>query len=275
MLYIPNGGRWRAQHNWGSVATATPGASVTTGGTAATKGTPVEIFSSTNFDTCLVAIGISEYAAAATASRLMVDLLIGAATESVLINNLVGSHGGATYGGLQYYFPLYIPAGSRVAVQAAGDRTTTACRVQVALYGGLISSPWQVGSGVETYGVGTVPAGTAVTPGNAADGAWVQMTSSSLRNHFAWHAALQHPTDTSWGSARIYQWELGVGGAGSEVLIQEGGMFAWDSNEAQHGPTLRWPIMADIPAASAMSTRWSGSGTLETGDYQTVLYGVY
>src|SRR3990167_4779725 len=170
MLWVPQKGILRVQHNTGAVGTATPGTSVTTGASSATKGTPAEIFAATSFDAYWLTVIASDYGAAAASSSGCLDILTGEATEEVLIPNLLmggcGRMGSAiVVSPKRWDFPLYIPAGSRLAARAAGLRLSTAMRVWLFLYGGNGSPPFRVGSKVVTYGVTTVPHGVAITPG--------------------------------------------------------------------------------------------------------------
>jgi hypothetical protein len=277
MLWVPQKGVLRVEHNVGSVGTDTPGTSVTTGGAASTKGTPVEVFASTSFDTCYIAIMASNYGASVAASAGCLDILVGAATEEVLIPNLLMGYSGAWGGSFtqnpkQWEFPLYIPAGSRIAVQTAGERVTTASRVQIYLYGGMISPAWRVGSHVTTYGIGTVPNGTSITPGaSGGEGAWAQITASTTEDHFALVPSFQPSADTTT-STRTYAVDIGIGAA-TEEMIQEGYIYGVDGNEKMCGPMPCIPCYQDIPSGSRLVMRASNSGTND-GAYNGALHAV-
>src|SRR3990167_3452343 len=203
MLWVPQKGILRVQHNLGAVGADPFGTSVTTGASASIKGTPAEIFASTSFDAYWVTIIASAYGASGAASEGAMDILIGAATEEVLIPNLLFGYcctfgGPAPEGWKQWMFPLYIPAGARIAVRAAGARTSTAFQVCMFLHGGSGSPPFRVGSKVTTYGMGTVPNGTSITPGTSgAEGAWAQIVASTTEDHFAFMPSFQIATDTT------------------------------------------------------------------------------
>lgn len=277
MLHIPQKGRWLTQHNLGTVGASSVGTSATTGAAAATKGTAVELIASTNFDACWVEIAFEGYGGNTQASRGMADILIGAATESVLIANLMFSHAGVFHntdgiGPRKYSFPLFVPAGSRIAVQGAGERTATAFRTMIKLHGGLISPPFRVGGKVTTYGVGTVPAGTALTPGaSGAEGAWAEMVASSSYDHFYLQPGFQIATDTGWAE-RDYFVDMGIGAATEEELVQS--CIYWvNASEKMTGPWFNDMAFVDAPAASRLTMRASCSGTLES-NYQGTIYGV-
>jgi len=278
MLWVPQKGNLRVEHNAGTVGSLTAGSSVTTGGTAATKGTPVQLFASTSFDTYWITINAYAYANAATDSQGAMDILSGAATEEVLIPNLLMGFCGTQAlslgrGFKTWSFPLYIPAGTRIACQAAGQRVTTAVIVQVYLYGGDALPPFRVGRKVTTYGMGTVPFGTTVVPGaSGAEGAWTQITASTTEPHFAFFPSFQAGTDTTLNTL-AYALDLGVGAA-TELEIAQTYQFPVNSDEVMLGPIPAMPAFIDVPSATRLAMRVSCSGALDVGNYNGVIHAV-
>lgn len=277
MLVIPQKGRWLTQHNLGTVGTTTPGTAVTTHATVtSTKGTPVELFASTNFDVCFVEILASGYAVSAGESRGCLDILIGAATESILIADLLmggcGVFTAANGGPKVWGFPLFIPAGSRIAAQVAGIRLATAVQVSMRLYGGLISPPFRVGGKVTTYGIGTVPDGTAITPGaSGAEGAWTQISASSSRDHFCLVPSMQLGNDSNTNQ-RALMLDIGVGAATEEEVAQSY-LYVTGSDESMSGPFGYYlPQFVDVPSGTRLVMRVSNSGLVDTT--QVALHGV-
>src|SRR5262245_10721750 len=113
MLWVPKKGILRVESNVGSAGTLEPGTVVTTSGSANTKGTPAELSASTAFDAYWVKIQAWGYAAGGVASQGSMDILVGAATEEVLIADLLMGYcgGGGTSAGngpKMWDFPLYI-----------------------------------------------------------------------------------------------------------------------------------------------------------------------
>lgn len=202
------------------------------------------------------------------------DLLLGAATEEVIISDMLmgfcGDMGAAGRGGKTWEFPLYIPAGSRLAAQAAGIRTSTAMRVAIWLYGGDGYPPWRPGGKVTTYGMGTVPNGTAITPGaSGAEGSWTQITASTSEDHFAFVPSFQISNDLST-NARVYMVDLGLGAA-TEEEIMEGYVFSGDTAESMTGPLNGMPCFQDVPSGTRLVMRASNSGTNDAG-YNGVIH---
>jgi len=286
VLWVPQKGVLRFEQTIGTIGTANIGASCTTGAAAATKGTAVQLIASTGFDAYLIEIVASGYGLAATTARGCLDILVGAATEEVLIANLLmgfcGNMGGAANPGpKRWAFPLYIPAGTRIAAQVAGDRTTTAMRVAVRLYGGNGYPPFRVGQRVITYGIGTVPAATAVTPGaSGAEGSWTQITASTTEDHFAIALSAQPTTGDTTLTASAFSWDIGVGAATEEVIAgggQETGLIMnLDGNELVGGPYDALPfVMADIPSGQRLAVRGSRSSAADTvATWDLALHGV-
>lgn len=271
---LPHDGDTDVISNLGNVGTNTPGTSVTTGGTSATKGTAVELISaaSNTRDSWGIWIGAAAYAASATASDGALDILIGGATDDVLIANLLmGGASDASGNGIkQWFFPIWVPSGVRIAAQVAGLRTTTAMRVMCKLYGGI--PPYsRIGSKVTTYGMGTVPNGTAITFGaSGAQGSYAQITASTSEDHFMLLPSLQVTNDTTQTGRNLH---VGIGlGASTEELYGE-----WDydtsANETCNGPYDLTPIFRDIPSGTRLALRGSNSGVNDAG-YDAVIHAV-
>jgi hypothetical protein len=260
MLWVPRKGKLLYESSTES-AGAVPGAAVTTdAASSSTKGTIVEQIAATAFDAFLLHVTVMGGSAAASNNSLAVDILIGAATEELLIENLLG--GGAPGRGLkQWLFPLHIPAGSRLSARVAGARLAASMQIQLFLYGGLLSPPFRVAQKVTTYGMGTVPNGTSITPGaTGAAGSWAEITSGTSEDHFAVVPSFQAGNDTTQNN-RWIRVEMGIGAAAAEEIISDGYWFATDSSEEMHGPLNPMPCMCDIPSGTRLAMRASNEGT--------------
>lgn len=279
-LWVPQHGVVRVQHNLTGIGTVAPGTAVTTGGSSSTKGSAVQLIASTSFDAFEIIIMVSNYAASAITSKACLDIMVGAATEEVIIPDLLAGHAGMTtaavnQGPKHWKFPLYIPAGSRISARAAGSRTGTDMRVCVFIRGGNVSPPFRVGSKVVTYGIGTVPAGTPVTHGNASEGAWTQVTASTSEYHWACLPSFQGPTDTTLTPLRTFELDIGIGAATEELLggYEQGYMYRVDTLESIGGPYNYYePVFADIPASSRLTARLSADGGADAAAYEVALH---
>jgi hypothetical protein len=276
MLWVPQKGTVRVEHNTATVGSANIGTAVTTGGSSSTKGTPAELIASTAFDAYWITILASGYGTTGTACQGAMDILVGAATEEVLIANLLmghcGSIAGAGNGPKRWDFPLYIPSGTRIAAQSAGARTSTDVRVAVFLHGGNGYPPFRVGTKVTTYGMGTVPNGTSITPGaSGGEGSWTQITASTSEDHFAFVPSFQVSGDTGV-QLRNYALDIGIDAATEEEIAQSY-WFSTDSLEFMGGPHNSFPCFRDVPASTRMVMRVSNSGTNDNA-YDAVIHAV-
>ena len=285
MIWTPQKGAILYEHNFGNVGATTLGTSVTTGASASTKTSPAtQLIAATAFDSYLMIITAAAYGAAATTARGCLDIMVGAATEEVLIANLLmgfcGDIAVTNSGPKVWQFPLYVPAGTRIAAAVAGDRTSTAMRIGIQLYGGAGYPPWRVGQRVVTYGIGTVPAATSVTPGaSAAEGTWTQIVASSTEDHFAIVPSAQGPTgDTTLTASGVWM-DIGIGAATEEVVAGSGReqsyVFSLNGGEIIAGPFNPMPCYADIPSGTRLAARLSRSSAADTvANWEVALHGV-
>lgn len=260
----------RFEGNLPAAGTGNVGALVTAHASDPTaKGTIVELVAATvrtNFE-LLVSVSAVAVNAAATAS--LVDILVGGSgAEQVLIANLMagaaGSYVGQDRGPKVWRFNLRIEKGVRLSARIASERAANTGRVAVRLsdHGG--KPRWRCGTVVDTVGIGTVPAGTAVTPGaSGAAGAWAQMSASLAKNYISCLPSAQVAgADTSVAN-RMYMLDVGIGAAAAEAVVGSR-IYTTDQVEAMSGPLGDdGPIFQSLPSGSRLAVRMSGSGTVD------------
>ena len=263
--------RLRTQSNAAAIATLTPGTAVTTGATSSTKGSPTQIFASTDFDVWGVTLVFSDHGFGATASDACFDLLIGA-NDDVLIPDILCGYSPLSQqlGSQRYWFPLFIPAGVKVSGRAAGLRTSTTMRVQAFLEGGTISPPWRVGSRCTTYGITTVPDGTTVVAGNGSEGAWTQITASTTDTHFYLVPSFQATNSTGIGGRAIAV-DYGVGGSGAEIQL---GSAGYSTSNVEQMSTLGDLGGEDVNVATGSRLVMRASASAVPDSYNGALHGV-
>lgn len=203
------------------------------------------------------------------------DILIGGATDDVLISSLICGYAiddtDSSGGGWNYFFPIHIPAGVRLAARLASVRTSFSCHMVVNLYSGGIP-PFKCGRKVTTYGTKINNArGQAVTPSQSAAAASVtEMTAATAEDHFAFMPGFQVATDTTI-SERGYSVGIGVGAATEERI------GSWHSRtgarEDMCGNYPPFPCFNDVPAGSRLSLLVSNSG-LNDAAYDGLIYAV-
>lgn len=272
MLAIPQFGDVKVVSNSGIVGTASPGTAVPEGASANTYGTVTEIISAANnvFDSFGISVTILDTAASAVASQCSVDILIGGATDDVLISSLLcGWVYAAT--SVSYFFPVHVPGGVRIAARLSTPRTSiTNPQVTVDLFGGS-APPWRVGHKVVTYGTKIDNSrGQAVTPTASGGTASVtEMTASSSMDHFYFYPGFQMATGTTL-TLKTYNIGIGVGASTEERI----GTWWWRGDTGEK--STMWPQMGawrNVAAGTRLSLLVSNSGTNDTA-YDGHIYAV-
>jgi hypothetical protein len=133
-------------------------------------------------------------------------------------------------GGVFYYFPLYIRAGSTVAFRAMSN-SATALRVSVYFYG-LPARPdaVRVGSYVDAFGVNvTNRIGTAITAGTTSEGTFTQLGSATTKPYWWWQMGF-NINNTNMNAATTHA-DIASGTATNRRLLIENQI--WQSTTAE------------------------------------------
>ncbi|MBK9427316.1 MAG: hypothetical protein IPN63_07990 [Gammaproteobacteria bacterium] len=273
MLWTPQKGRMTVVSNVGIVGTATPGTGVPSNATTLLDGAVTELISAANNmqDSWGISLYITSTGASATAAEACMDILIGGATDDVLIPALICGYGVMGKAWWNYFFPLHIPQGKRIAATHANVRVNITSQVICHLYGGS-PPPFRVGRKVTTYGTQVNNArGQAVVPTASGGTASVtQMIASTTEDHFAFLPGFQPETDTNM-VARNYNIGIGVGAATEDRI----GTWEFTSTSLEEfgGPAPNMPAFVDIPAGSRLTMLASNSGTNDSA-YGGLIYAV-
>lgn len=261
--------------NGNAIGTATGlfvlgGTKLTPNATAHIKGSWTQLTSSSPIDADIIEI-TAQLGSVSGENTNAFDIGIGGAGSEIAVfpNLIANSPGQFTNNINRYLLPCSIPAGTRIAGR---------CQSHVASGGGtyvsfrLFSSSWQAADavmGVDAIGFNTATTtGVAVTAGNATMGSWTQMVASSAVDY----AGLIFCGDnTAARAAACYLIDIGVGGAGSEVVLIPG--ISWGNNYSRMCPLQAF--MTPIPAGTRIAIRAddndSGSGIA----LNATLYGIY
>lgn len=273
MLWTPKTGAVRIITNGAIVGDATPGTGVPSNATTLLDGAVTELISaaSNTQDSWGIELFITATGASATASEAKLDILIGGATDDVLIPDICCGYA-VTPHARCYFFPLHVPGGLRLAARLNSVRTSITSQVLVNLYGGGIP-PFRVGRKVTTYGTPINGArGQAITPATSGGAATVtQMTASSDEDHFAFIPSFQPAADTTLTPVGVLNIGVGVG-ASTEQRI---GTFRFgkDTAEVVTGPFPYIPCFAEVPAGSRLTILASNSGSND-GAYDGLLHAI-
>jgi hypothetical protein len=282
-LLVPN----KSQFNYvtGNVLTTAPtgafGTSVVPG-TSNAYSAYVEILSDANVTRDCYGIMIClNNASTSTASRniivtIGIDTAGGTSYVDLIPHLLAASAAGFTtqsHAGHWYYFPIYIPAGSAIAAKAAVNNAGAgSLRVACWLFGAPSSKETLIyGHGVEAIGVTTASSsGTAVTPGNATEGSWTSLGTTS-KPCFAWQQGFGIANGTM--TALVYNGDISYGNGTNQIMIDQDRVIGTTGAEAVSAQ-LRPAQICNVPVGGAIYGRLSCSSAPDTG-ISMAAYGVY
>jgi hypothetical protein len=276
-LGLPGFGFSLYESNLTTPSSASPGTTITTHTVANTKPSAfTQIIAATGFEAQLIAISVNGTGITNSASRVLMDIAIGAASsETIIIPDLAVGNLPATTnpGGDTWWFPLLVPAGSRLSARAQGNAVSDGFDIKVHLYGGPTNADWWAGSVVTAYGIDTATSGgVAVTAGaSAAEGSWTEIVAATSMRHKALAWAFQCGGDTNIAQQSCFV-DIGVGAATEEAIV-ENLMYATSSTELR-GPTFPFnTLWLDIASGTRLAARASmSSATADSLDVS--LYGI-
>lgn len=201
---------------YGVSTSTSAGTLVTASASANTKGSYVELASSTDFNAQGIFVCFNKKQ---VSDRYWVDIAVGAAgSETVIISNIVLRDENADGVHLKMYFPISIPAGSRLSARCQGDVGSVSMYVSVIICSGGVSNQ-PVYSGVESIGLKHDTDGTYfLTSSLSANtkSAWQEMTSSTSHPI----RAIDIIFSNYWSASDAYHlFDIGIGAAGSEQVL--------------------------------------------------------
>lgn len=209
MLYIPNHGQSGLENTYTGTSSAEYGATCTADATTAhTLGAYAQLTAATARDAYGVTVSISAIGtAASTNTRSLVNIAIGAAaSEVVIIPNLIcgqaGSWNSASIGPVMYYFPIFIPAGTRLAANFQSLALSDTASVNVWLHTNPVAGRFY-GQRVTAYGANTATSsGTSHTHGNNSYATTTQLTASTTNPIKYLQVGVDLLTDTTGSTKR-------------------------------------------------------------------------
>lgn len=270
MLHVPVG-----SNQFGLTQPSTTARPATAQGTSVTpavgsKGNWAQLIASTTADLYGVLVCINSNSGSNSSRNTVVDIGIGpSGSEVVLVPDLIGGNAG-TYvlGAMWYYFPIFVPAGSRVAARAQGTVTTA---IRVYMQGvGRPSNPAQIrkASFVDAIGV-SGPNGVSVTGGSTNEGAWTLIGTTTDRVWW-WQFGIQVASSDTSHIAGVQHVDIAVGnGTLFDVIIQDA-QFITSTAEASSNPPLSAGVEYPVDAGVDVYARVWSSGTPDP--YQIAVY---
>jgi hypothetical protein len=187
--------------NWGADPSTTPGTSVVPGASDA-EGSWTQVLGALGQDVTGFYLLVTGGGTASNIKSHLLDVGVdpaGGSSYTAILSNLVCGASSVLAGGtglsgmgLSFYFPLRIRAGSTVAVRIQGSNATAGTvRVAIRAWGQPdLPHLWPVGQYTETIGTITGSQGVSFTPGNAADGSWASL-GSTTRELWWWQIGYQ------------------------------------------------------------------------------------
>ena len=252
-----------------SLATSLP-ATVTAGGVAHTKGPWTELVASTDTPMAEIVLLVQQATSlSGTGLRgTLADVGIGAAgAEVVVVSNL---DIGRTSALQDYRLPLFVPAGSRIAVRTQSFTASLVLNMQLAAstaptFAMFFGGSWiyaGTGATATTWGTSTansLPQTLTLPAAINTWGAWTQFEASTAATLRYLLLLPSGPNVAGWSTAPSVLLDVGIGALGAEQSILDGGAlaFSWNTTEA----VARSPLLigADIPAGSRLSVRYQAS----------------
>lgn len=240
----------------------------------------VEILGNTAYDCYGISIFIHSGAYSGEARDILVTLGFDHAgamtyTDNTIANLIATNCGTPLFGGVNYYFPLFIPAGTAIAAKAStANATVRTVYVGVELFGRPTHPELvRAGSYVDTFGaVEAASDGTTITAGTTSDGAWTEVTAgNTTRPYWYWQAG--------WGAADLsltavmYSMDVAYGGAGTEEVVLSGAMHLSSGTVEQVSqPQLLPPYCTnEVGFGGRIYVRSQCNGTADS-DLSTVVY---
>ena len=204
-----------------------------------TKGAYATLISAANFanDAYGILIHINSGATSAAARDMLIDIgtdPAGGTTFGVVIPDLLGSAAGTAIvgGGIWYYFPLFIKAGSTLGARASVNNATVGTvRVNAIVYGRPRRPEYvKAGQKVTAYGItaGT-SSGTAVTSGTTSDGTWTALATAIAERNWWWQVGVGVNNGTI--TAVNYTADLAAGDATNKDMLIEDHTYYGDTAE--------------------------------------------
>lgn len=243
-----------------------------TAGVAPAFSTYATLVAAANITTDIFGIELifNNAALAATTRNLLVNIGIdtaGGTAFTTRIPALLAGHAGVFTigGGISYYFPLYIPSGSSIGIQAAGT-TAFAFNTAVRLFGRpRYVDSIRAGSYVINYGTTAATAtGSAITIGTTAEGAYTQVGVATTRNHWYWQMGHTF-VDTNVAASGI-AFDLAVGSSTTvnKQIFQDQYFFYDGSERIWNLPLSQFSYYGNSTVGDLVFIRGQSSGVAET-----------
>jgi hypothetical protein len=258
----------QAQDELGETVTFSSVSSVTPT-TANTFTAYSQVFSSTPFDSYGFLVEMTSHNLAARQTIYSsLEIATGASgSEVLLIENMNPGNvrqGIRAEAAFSNYFPVFIPAGTRIAARGAMSLINSSqITYRITLYRAT-NYPFNewVGNTITPYGSDRTNLNSSVTltPGGTPDvwGSWTQITSSTTRRHKAFIVQLYPPALSNPAEYLGTNIQLAIGASGSEHIISHVQRHTQNPETGWNHflrPIKQTVIYRDVPAGTRLSAR--------------------
>lgn len=139
-----------------------------------------------------------------------IDYAGGTSFDVLIPDWIVGGAESGFFGGHRAWFPIHIPAGATIGARVAHSHSSAVNTRVVVVPASMPPYPWATYAGAyaHTFGVSGAD-GTAVTPGNATWGSWVQIGSETERSYRWWVLGHQGNSSTMTTVAKVFEVAMG------------------------------------------------------------------
>jgi hypothetical protein len=205
-----------------------------------------------------------------SATDYLADIAFGAAgSENVVIESLYTTGPSSSSRSKQYFFPLFVPAGTRVSARCQNATISTTLAMAV----GWFEQTWLGAPSCQrivTYGaVRSTSSGTPLAaPGANAWGAWTVLTAATLADH-SWIMPIYGDQDLGTRTAQSHAYQTAIGATGSERILHPPIMFHASSTALQGTFYPHWWMR--IPHGQQLQMRYAAVAATNLG-LDTVIY---
>lgn len=251
--------------NLAATPTTNLGGTSMTAGAANVKGAWAQLFATAPFDVFGMTINWCNNSASAAVRNWLFDIGVGGAgVEVPIISNMMGTWTTTVLsaGTVPWYFPLRIPAGTRISARAQCSTAAATALCTIFLHGGANYQPFAF-SAAEGIGVDTSTSkGTPITAGNTgAESAYTSIGGTTSREYRGILPMIGTDTVTTMTNLG-YHLEYGYGSA---TLGERA--FGANNTEYVLGMMPLQPDFMAIPSGTQLQMRAECSGTGEALQY--------
>jgi hypothetical protein len=281
MLLVPKSPEftWRLQTSAGQPLD-TFGVSVTPGNNAMGSWTQLIAGASVTEDVYALAIMVGNNFIASTLRDGLLDVGIDEAggssyTVKIPFLTICGAANPQVAAPITFYFPLFIKAGSSIAVRASVNNATVGTvRCYAKLYGKPVhQEATRVGSFVRSFGDTLASSrGTIITAGTTSEGSWTQLGSATAEPLWYWKLGMGIGDATF--TANYYFADLAFGDASNKIIIAEDVPISVNSGEYKTDHYFEGDCYRTVPTGALIYGRLQRSNATADTNTSLIAYGM-